>query len=104
MRLRAIAILGVVLLAACGGGSKAPDNQELASQILQKLGVKNTTLVCWTHVGRLGGAFHHAYNRECGPSQGVGSIYIDMNMKHATWCVVTPRYVKLPLCPGVADG
>ena len=70
----------------------------------EKLGAKNTTLVCWTQEGYLSGAFHHSYNRVCGPREGLDSVYITMDTKKGTWCVVTPRYVKLPLCPGVAGG
>ena len=77
-----------------------PDNGELAAQVLQKLGAGSTSLVCFTHEGYLGGAFHHAYNRACGPKQGVSSIYIELDVKQGTWCVITPRYAKLPLCPG----
>jgi hypothetical protein len=100
VKLRASAALGVVFLAACGGGHKVPDNGELASQLRQKLGNGSATLVCFTHKGYLGGVFHHAYDRGCGPRQGVSSIYIDLDEQTGTWCVITPRYAKLPLCPG----
>ena len=101
MKLRAIAAAGVVLLlAACGSGAKGPNNEQLASQVLDKLGAKSTTLVCWTQDGYLAGAFHHSYNRTCGPNQGSSSIYIALDTKKGTWCVITPRYAKLPLCPG----
>jgi hypothetical protein len=100
MKLRAIAATGVVvLLTACGGG-KGLDNEQLASQLLDKLGAKSTTLVCWSQDGYLAGAFHHSYNRTCGPQQGSSSIYIELNTKKGTWCVITPRYAKLPLCSG----
>lgn len=101
MKLRAIAVAGVValLLTACGG-TKGPNNDQLASQVLAKLGAKTTTLVCWNHEGYLAGAFHHAYNRTCGSQEGLSSIYIALDTKHGTWCVITPRYAKLPLCPG----
>jgi hypothetical protein len=99
MKLLAIAVAGaVLLLTACG--SKGPGNDELAAQVLQKLGAGSTTLVCWSQNGYLGGAFHHRYNRACGAQQGSTSIYIDLDTKKGTWCVITPRYARLPLCPG----
>ena len=101
MKLWAIAAAGVVLLlTACGSGTKGPNDEQLASQLLGKLGATTTTLVCWSQDGHLGGAFHHDYNRVCGAKQGSSSIYIALDAKKGTWCVITPRYAKLPLCPG----
>ena len=100
MKPGAIAVAAVLLLAVCGCGSKGPSNKELAAQVLAKLGTPSTTLVCWNEKGYLGGAFHHAFNRTCGARQGLESIYIAVDTKKGTWCVITPRLAKLPLCPG----
>jgi hypothetical protein len=96
---RPAAVLACIALALAGCGSKHFSDKDLADSVGKAVRV-NQPLVCWHQNGRLGGFFNHSYNRVCGFLKTQPSIYVDVTDEGAhTWCSVSPRYKRLPVCP-----
>jgi hypothetical protein len=91
------AVLALVLaLTACGGGYS---DKALATDVTKAMRT-NAPLVCWKQKGHLAGFFSHSYDHVCGLLRTQPSVYIDvMDKKKHTWCAVSPRYARLPVCP-----
>jgi hypothetical protein len=89
-------VLLVAPLAACGG--KGPlTNGQLADQVTKTFKAQSP-YVCWTHGGYLKFPFDHRYDHVCGVSRTVSQIYLVVEPKKRSWCVVTPRVKNVPLC------
>lgn len=91
----AVVLVLVLALAACGSGYS---NKKLGLQVTKAIGA-NTPLVCWSQHGFLRGAFNHSYNRVCGVNRTQGTVFLSVDTKKRTWCAVSPRYGRLPVCP-----
>jgi hypothetical protein len=95
VKLCGTALLVLVLgLSACGGGGY--DNKELAQDVTKAMRA-NTPLVCWDKKGDLA-VYGHSYNRVCGLFRSQASVFVDVNEGKHTWCSVSPRYPRLPVC------
>lgn len=102
MKLRAAALaVAAAALAGCGGGksSGAIGNATLASDLVKQVGL-SSSLVCWSKSGKLGQESAMGYDRVCGLSRTRPSIYVRTGTSDkGGWCIVTPRFVKVPRCP-----
>jgi hypothetical protein len=92
----AVLVLALALgLTACGGGY---DNKALAKDVTTAMHA-NRPLVCWNRKGYLASFYQHSYNRVCGLVPTAATVFLDVNTSKHTWCSVSPRYKRLPVCP-----
>jgi hypothetical protein len=89
-------VLLVAPLAACG--KSALTNEQLGDEVTKTFNA-HTPFVCWTKSGYLKYPFAHAYDHVCGVSRNVSQVFLVVDAKKRSWCIVTPREKKLPNCP-----
>jgi hypothetical protein len=92
-----VLVLLAAPLAACGG-KPALTNARLGDEVTKTFAA-HTPFVCWTKSGFLKYPFAHAYDHVCGVSRSVSQIFLVVDEKKRSWCILAPREKKLPNCP-----